>query len=304
MRASELQRLDYRPAEAYGLDLEIFSVSELRERVGMEPLRSAHRYAFYMILCVTRGESTHMIDFRMLTCKRGSLLLVHPGQAHSFGLQQDWDGWMVLFRPEFIQSAQPLPDLGIAVGADRLDEHLSLHDDELRMATEATFRMREDAKLNAPPTDVHALLRYQLYALLLRLKILHGRKEVRSGASARTLKRFQEFQQLRETKFARWHQVADYAHELRCSEKSLTRASMELAGSNAKAFITSRITLEAKRLLVHTTLSVRLIGERLGFEEATNFIKFFRREAGCTPAEFRRRQLVGMHHQPPDPKGS
>ena len=59
---------------------------------------------------------------------------------------------------------------------------------------------------------------------------------------------------------------------------------------NAKAFIASRISLEAKRLLVHTDLSVTLIAESLGFEEATNFIKFFKREAGCTPAEFRREQ--------------
>jgi AraC-like DNA-binding protein len=65
---------------------------------------------------------------------------------------------------------------------------------------------------------------------------------------------------------------------------------MEAAGTNAKAFIASRISLEAKRLLVHTDVSVTLIAESLGFSEATNFIKFFKRETGCTPAEFRQQQ--------------
>lgn len=291
-RGAEIQRLSYRPAEPYQLDLEIFRVSELRERVGMEPLRSTHRYAFHMLLCVTRGESTHMVDFRPVHCKPGSLLLVHAEQAHNFGFQEDWDGWMVLFRPEFIESSPAVPDLRIAVGLERLDEHLSLDDDERRVVTEATARMREDTKLDAPPADVHALLRYQLYALLLRLGILHGEREDRSGAGPRTLRRFKEFRQLVEANFAGWHQVADYAGELGCSEKSLTRATMEVAGMNAKAFIASRITLEAKRLLAHTALSVTSIGESLGFDEATNFVKFFKRGAGCTPAEFRRRQAA------------
>jgi AraC-like DNA-binding protein len=32
----------------------------------------------------------------------------------------------------------------------------------------------------------------------------------------------------------------------------------------------------------------------LGFGEATNFSKFFKREAGCTPAEFRQRQRASL----------
>lgn len=288
--AAGIQRLDYRPSAPYQLDLEIFSVCDLRQRVGQEELRSTHRYAFHLLLCVTRGECTHVVDFRPVHCKPGSLLVLRPGQAHNLGLEEDWDGWMVLFRPEFIVSSPSVPDLKIAVGLDRLDEHLSLREHELRIVTDAIVQMREDARIEAPPTEVHSLLRYQLYALLLRLGILYGRQEAGSGAGARALQRFKKFQQLVETNFARWHQVAEYANRLGCSERSLTRATMEVAGINAKAFIASRISLEAKRLLVHTASSVTSIGESLGFDEATNFIKFFKREVGCTPAEFRRRQ--------------
>lgn len=37
-----------------------------------------------------------------------------------------------------------------------------------------------------------------------------------------------------------------------CTEKTLTRAAMSMAGVTTKAFIASHISLEAKRLLVHT----------------------------------------------------
>jgi AraC-like DNA-binding protein len=68
---------------------------------------------------------------------------------------------------------------------------------------------------------------------------------------------------------------------------------MEGAGVNAKDFIASRINLEAKRLLAHTVLPIAAIGEQLGFQDPTNFVKFFRRAVGCTPGQFRRRQMIG-----------
>ena len=51
---------------------------------------------------------------------------------------------------------------------------------------------------------------------------------------------------------------------------------------------------EAKRLLAHTDMPVYLIAVSLGFDEATNFAKFFRREVRRAPGEFRQ-QHAGRH---------
>jgi len=40
-------------------------------------------------------------------------------------------------------------------------------------------------------------------------------------------------------------------------------------------------------LLVYTNNSIKQIGFDLGFEEPTNFIKYFRKHEGKTPIEFR-----------------
>ena len=81
--------------------------------------------------------------------------------------------------------------------------------------------------------------------------------------------------------------MGSYADMLGCTEKSLTRAAREASGLNAKAVIAARIVLEEKRLLTHTDRPIYLIAEGLGFAEATNFAKFFRRETGLTPVKFR-----------------
>lgn len=59
-------------------------------------------------------------------------------------------------------------------------------------------------------------------------------------------------------------------------------------GQSAKSWITQRVCLEAKRLVAHTSLSAQSIGNELGYDDASNFVKFFRREAGLTPLAFRR----------------
>lgn len=275
----------YRPI-GHALDIEIFHVSDLRRRATPAAIRAPHRYDFHMLVCVTQGEVTQWVDFRPVSCAPGSLLVLRPGQVHSLGNSQDWEGWMVLFRSEFLPpDAQTTADLLPALGLDTLAEHITLAPPDFDATVEAIARMRQDATRAAPPKGTNALLRYQLCALILRLGIL---KDQQAGATtSQGLQRFARFRRLVEQNFAAWHQVAAYADALGCTEKSLTRAAKSASGQNAKAVIAARITLEAKRLLAHSDRPVYLIAEGLGFAEATNFAKFFKRETGATPVGFR-----------------
>lgn len=276
--------------QPYGraLDIEIFRVSDLPQRTGPAAIRAPHRYDFHMLVCVAQGEVTQWVDFLPVVCAPGSLLVLRPGQVHRLGDSQDWEGWMVLFRSEFLPSeAQTATDLLPALGLDRLPEHMVQASPDFEATQEAIARMRQDSTRTAPPKDIHALLRYQLCALLLRLCILHDQKSGAEAAGSQGLQRFVRFRRLVEQNYASWHQVATYADALGCTEKTLTRAAHQASGQSAKGVIAARITLEAKRLLAHTDRPIYLIAEGLGFAEATNFAKFFKRETGATPAGFR-----------------
>ena len=62
----------------------------------------------------------------------------------------------------------------------------------------------------------------------------------------------------------------------------------QYAGQTAKQFVNQRILLESKRLLAYTETSVKEIAWQLGFEEATHFGKFFKKEMQKTPLTFRK----------------
>jgi AraC-like DNA-binding protein len=288
-----IETLPYRPPQQYALDLEVMTIDELRGRMPVGQRHFVHRIQFHMLVLVTGGRFTHMVDFEYYPCARGTLLALFPGQVQRFERAPGWQGWVAMFRPEFLL---PLQGPAVDVQArDRLPTSLTLGPGALAAAVEGLQRIQGDAATLPSTAETGALLRHQLYALLLRLAIeAVGRRGQEAGPSA-SLQRFRRFQAAVERDYVREHGLARYARRLGCSERSLTRAALESAGIGAKAYLVNRIVLEAKRLLAHTVAPVANIATDLGFAEATNFVKFFRREAGCSPGEFRRQQArAGM----------
>lgn len=73
--------------------------------------------------------------------------------------------------------------------------------------------------------------------------------------------------------------------------KTLSRACHQVRGLSPKKLIDGNLALEAKRNLVMGDHTVEEIALGLGFSEATNFVKFFKRITGRTPEVFR------LHHR-------
>ncbi|MGQ4335695.1 helix-turn-helix domain-containing protein, partial [Streptomyces hayashii] len=96
-----------------------------------------------------------------------------------------------------------------------------------------------------------------------------------------------------ERMYATTRRAADYAHRLGYTVKTLTRACVAATGQPVKHVIDARVALEAQRLLAHTDEPVASISRRLGFDEPTNFGKFFTRQAGVTPGAFRQTHQAG-----------
>jgi AraC-like DNA-binding protein len=288
-KGAKLPWLEYRPS-GRGLDVEVFPFDDLQRRATPAAIRATYRYTFPTLICVAEGASTQMVDFQPVACAARSLLVLRPGQVHSFGSGEDWKGRLVLFRSEFLPSlAEPSSELLPALGLDRLPNHLSLTAPDFAAVMEIVERMERDAQEAIPSRLLLPMLRHQLCGLLLRLAVLHDRQTEAEAMRSHDQKRYAKFRALVEQNYAAWHQVAAYAEALGCTERSLTRAAAQATGRTAKQIISARIALEAKRLLAHTDMHICLISDSLGFDEATNFSKFFKREEGCTPTEFQQR---------------
>jgi len=281
-----IAEVGYRAPDDVGLDVEVVDAVELGRRVEEVPDRGIERVDLLGVLYVQGGRYDHAVDFETHRCTAGSALVVRPGQVHRFGATSGWQGWLVVARPEHDWVERP-PSAPTGQGPDDLRTHVRL-DPPARRAVEATLRQMAADAAGAGPSELrNRLLVHQLRTVLVRLELADGRRPEATGIDPRLLDRFRQFRAELDREHARWRSVAPYARALGCSERSLSRACETVAGRTAKGVITDRVVLEAKRLLVHTDDPVAVLASRLGFDEATNFVKFFRRETGTTPGAFR-----------------
>lgn len=95
------------------------------------------------------------------------------------------------------------------------------------------------------------------------------------------------FGQLIEWHYTQHHSVADYARLLHISPKALHKRITKLGNASPNDIIKNRILLEAKRLLAHTSLTIKEIGYKLGYEDSSYFIRFFTKQTASTPQNFR-----------------
>jgi AraC-like DNA-binding protein len=136
------------------------------------------------------------------------------------------------------------------------------------------------------------ILRNNLYNFLLFSERKRRGKDFTEIKKSADLDYVMLFRDVLEAHYKGHRQVTFYASQLIITEKRLNQATAKVLGKTPKQIIGDRIVLEAKRLLVYTTESVKEIGFRLGFDEPTYFIQFFKKHSSSTPLEFREKQAL------------
>lgn len=285
---SDIPRLDFRPPAGYAFDIEAFPAKDWLGRVPEEHFRYPSRLEFHQLILVTHGRFGHTVDFKLESTRTGSILVMRPGQVQRFEPNKPWDGWVVIFRPESFQATGSTGSHSLELSVDDIPVQLALGKASFEPVREAMAQMHQDARLAGQMQLVGALERAQLQALLIRLQLAGELLQTSPENDSSLARHFKKFRQATEQRFHEWHQISAYANSLGISEKTLSRATKEIEGLSAKAYLSKRIALEAKRMLAYTNWPISQVADKLGFDEATNFIKFFRREAGYAPSEFRK----------------
>jgi AraC-like DNA-binding protein len=111
---------------------------------------------------------------------------------------------------------------------------------------------------------------------------LHATASLKNGKAA-LLKAFET--EVRKNLRAR-KQVKDYAKVLNVTAKYLSEAVKSESGKTARKVIQEIIMLEARSLLLQTSLTVTEISHRLGFSDPSHFTKMFKSKTGSTPSYF------------------
>jgi len=281
---SGIKRTVFLNQSLQSLGIELTDFAALKPKLPAQP----ERLEFYMLLLVKRGEGAHRIDFIDYSLRKSDLMLVRPGQVQEWLDYQDLDADVILFDPLSLphdegQSGQLSQQLSLAYWAN-----VSCLTEQVEEDISASFyRLKKDINgFDQSPMDI-ALVQHEMLGLLLRLARWFQKNQTSSQLNPRSRKTYYLFSQLLEQAYKQQHNLSFYAKRLGYAESTISRACKQAQGESAKKVIDQRIVLEAKRMLVHSPLSITEIGYSLGFSEATNFNKFFRRLVGDSPKVFR-----------------
>ena len=81
--------------------------------------------------------------------------------------------------------------------------------------------------------------------------------------------------------------VGFYAKQMCLTPNHLSAVVKQTSGLTVMQWLNMRTLVEAQVLLCHTDLTIHQISDQLHFNEPTTFCRFFRRETGFTPKEYR-----------------
>lgn len=284
----------------YGAQAAVDSVHHERiparaSRFGFEIEPHFHE-ALIQVLYLTDGGGETSIDGQLWRLEAPCLVVIPARSVHGFRFHEAVDGHVITTAQSAIES--------IAMTA--APELLAF------VRTPAVLTVDPQSRRGAPLETLFDAIgreaehpeRWQYTAglaltIALFVQIARQSEQARlagNPARAALVARIERFRLLLDERCRTRQSVASYADAMGISAGQLTRICREAFGISAIEAIDRRAVHEARRLLVYSTLSVKQIARELGFRDEAYFGRFFRKQTGLRPTEYRHQEQGRLSH--------
>ena len=234
------------------------------------------------------------VDFKFYSTERPSLFFVSPNQflqIEDFGMEP---GHLIFYNRDFyciqIHDDEVACD-GLLFNNIHNMPMISIAEEEAAFINYLFTQIKEEFELNESSQE--EMLRTYLKQLFIKSTRLWKKQHLDGVTIQQTneLEFFRRFTLLVEKHYKEKHGVADYADLLLMAAKTLTHKFKRLNLPQPNDVIKNRLILEAKRLLVHTSLSAKEIAYQLGYEDPAYFSRLFQLKTGESPSRYRSKYL-------------
>ncbi|MDX5422877.1 MAG: AraC family transcriptional regulator [Hymenobacteraceae bacterium] len=266
----------------------VFYMTRLEKLVqNFENIDKPHSHSFYLLMIITGGSGTHTIDFVTYEVQPPQFFFLTPGQVHSWKLSPDIRGVSIFFEANFFLAHYP----------QRLYQypffHSQQHQPLLALPPNDPFWANlmgcmYKEYVDQQPHRNEVLLSY-LHILLENAARLY-RSETLQDKAPGAVAKVREFELLLNQHFMHKREVKDYADMLHITPNHLNVLCKATVSKTASQLIHERVIVEAQRLLLHSTMSVKEIAYQLQFEDNSYFSRFFKKYSGKTPEQFRKQE--------------
>lgn len=251
------------------------------ELQGERHIGKPHKHDFFIFLLFEKGKGTHAIDFTDYPIRGRQIHLLFPGQVHKWHIGKGTSGFQLMIsRPVFEAMSVTVPfsylqyrhhpvlDLGAETFGKLLYEFQAI-----------------EQELSADPMQWEIVnLRSRIIAQLVSREAERAFEDMVVYRSRPVLLRFHS---LIDNHYKDQKSVAFYAGKLNISANYLNILCRKYLNVPASHLIQSKVTLEAKRLLLASDKTIKEIAFDLGFYDTAYFSNFFKNQTSVSPRGFR-----------------
>ncbi|MCF0055887.1 AraC family transcriptional regulator [Dyadobacter sp. CY356] len=258
---------------------DFFMMSKIEES-NEHYFNGIHRHDFYEFLWFTdvKPRQVHFIDFIKYPISRNQLFLLLPDQVHNID-KRDKVGYLFAISKDFFERL-------IAGDIFKLFYHtvnfsIIVPDSQVCLFHKLIDLIQLEHDGEKRPAILESYLRSWF------LHCIEFQKDIRKDENKDN--RMNLLIESVENHFKSQRSAAFYANELSLSAKRLNELTKDTYGKTINQIINERLILEAKREISCFDKSIKEISYELGFSEPAYFTRFFGKQTGHTPEDFRKK---------------
>ncbi|WP_169191530.1 helix-turn-helix domain-containing protein [Chitinophaga sp. Ak27] len=243
------------------------------------------RLGCYLLLCADPSGGQVTIDNSEVRLDQSGIICIKPNSVVSIQLHA---GSVICFTEDFFSlryNSNVLYQFSFL--AKEPGSFIPLQAPTLAKWQQLTGLMQQE--FYSQYKGVDRVLRSYLNILLCMLDQCCSTEALAEKNNSRDEK-IRSFEQLLEIHYKVYKTPSFYASQLHITTNYLNKLCQQCKHTSSGELIRKRVTIEAQRLLYHTGLSVAEIADRLGFESASYFATFFKKNTGIPPERFRKRE--------------
>lgn len=233
------------------------------------------------------GTACGIIDFKELHLASGDVFFILPGQVHRFVSSVEAEGWLLMTDSKFVRDDEKciFDNISLSVSSFEMDEKRK--EELMQIAILLDNRLNDGGERQA---DAVASCLSEAFVAVMA-EAVQKLNSQQSALSSRHIEIVSLFRRMLSRHISTHRQPSYYAALLNISTVYLNEVVKKVTGMNTALYIKGEVVLQAKRMLVHTNLSVKEIADRLGFDDYAYFSRLFSQTTGVSPTEFRQRNL-------------
>ena len=270
--------------------IEVIRLEGIRQRGGLldHSPQKPHQIKFYQLVFYTGGRTEQLVDFVSYTARKNTLFYIAKGQINAFKLTRQTTGYALLFTEDYFKKQiSNLPDnTTLRLLASHLFSPKIQIPDKANMLAYVRI-MFDEFHSTSGTFNKKAIIDALFIIILSKLEELKIEQTAHISDSDK-LSRFLLFQTLLKQEYKSNRNASFYATKMNITYKHLNEICKEIIHSTAKQYIDAFIILEAKRRLTNSNTRSTELAYQLGFEEPTNFVKYFKKSTGLTPNQFKK----------------